>query len=112
MEIKYIVGGNPFENEEDFIEIFLTKILSEEEIEILKKCNIAYEYLEKEFLKLTVIDYTDYFVELVEEENKIYLDKTEWYYEYIEKVRHMSNKEDAKVLVIVNDGVKIEMIKE
>ncbi|KDE60784.1 hypothetical protein IX293_002020 [Fusobacterium necrophorum] len=110
MEIKYIVGGNPFQNEEDFIEIFLNKTLSKEEIEILKKCKISYEYLENNILKLTVIDYGAYLVKVTEEEDRICLTKTEWYYEYIREVSHIEDRKENKNLVISENGTRIEIL--
>lgn len=110
MEIKYIVGDRPFDNDEDFIEIFLNKILSEKEKEILKKCSISYEYLENEILKLTIINYGAYLVKVSEEEEKIYLEKTEWYYNYLKDVFHIEDRENLKSLVVSQNGVKIEIL--
>lgn len=113
MIIRYIVSHNKLNNEFNYIEILLlNEFLLDEEKRILNDCDINYQYLDDNTIKILINDFYAYYIEIGEKKEGIYLEKTKRYYEYFKDVPHINETEKTKNLIISKNGIKIEVIVE
>lgn len=127
MKIKYNVLGYDDEYDDEYIdeyveecddddayafsniEIFLSSI-SEQEMDILKSCNIFIEKTTDDEYRLVTNDYVAYYVKTNTKDLGILLKKTENYYRYFAKNYYYKENDKNKNLVISKDGITVELI--
>lgn len=111
MIVKYIVSDNKLNDKFNYIEVLLlNSILLENEKTLLNNCNIKYQYLEDNSIRIILDDFYAYYVETSNKKNGVYLEKTKKYYEYLKNIPHINEIEKKKNLIISKNGIKIEVI--
>ncbi|WP_026338979.1 hypothetical protein [Fusobacterium russii] len=108
---KLLFGLDEYKNEDSLAIIefsFLNITVNEEKL--LEKFDNDYVNLEKGKNKITIKNYTFYFLEIDGKNNGIFLEKTKNYYEFLKRDLIYKETKKTKNLVISKDGIRAEFI--
>lgn len=108
---KLLFGLDEYQNEDSLAIIEFSFLnITENEERILEEFDNNYVNLEKDKNKVTIKNYTFYFLEIDGKDNGIFLEKTKDYYEFLKRDLIYKETKKTENLVISKDGIRAEFI--
>ena len=108
---KLLFGLDEYQNEDALAIIEFSFLnITENEKKILEKFDDYYVNLRNAENKITIKNYTFYFVEIDGKNNGIFLEKTKSYYELLKRELVYKETKKTKNLVISKDGIRAEFV--